>query len=135
MLGVDAALFARARLMARNDVDQKAVAARLKQARQIAALTQKQVAERTGLSERAYQNYEQFRVPRGKALERVSQVLNVKPYWILWGDDPSGPMRLEQIEANLDELGRQIRSETMEMRRLLEQVLRRLDEPPESDRA
>lgn len=110
----------RAKLMARakDDIDQKAVAARLKTARMILGLTQTEVAARAGMSERAYQNYEQFRVPKNKALVRVAQVLNVKPYWILYGEEPTSPERLGQIE-----------SELAEMRRLMQQIADRLDGP------
>lgn len=62
------------------------IAARLKEARQAIGLSQKAIAEQSGVSTRGYQGYEDGRsIPGGEALAGLASA-GINPLWLLTGD-------------------------------------------------
>lgn len=84
------------------------ICSRLKQARELAGLSQAEAAEALGLHHRTLQNYERDRVP-WEELHRFADFYGVSLVWLLWGDEVPVEMgtldrRLEDLSEKLDAL-------------------------------
>ena len=71
---------------------------RIKECRQVAGMSQKELAKLTGVSEHAISHYETgIRIPSLEMWEKIAEALNVIPaYLVGWSDDPMS-QTLEQI--------------------------------------
>lgn len=67
---------------------------RIKQARESAGLTQRQLADRLGIRASGFQRISGWetglRTPSRKNAEKLAEVLGVTAVWILYGDQPQG---------------------------------------------
>lgn len=81
------------------------IADRLKAARTSLCLKQSEIAEQSGVSERAYQGYEAGRsVPGGEAIEGFVR-LGINANWILTGE---GEMLLAEQRAKLEQISKEV---------------------------
>lgn len=82
------------------------VAARIVQARKELSLTQKELAELAGVSDRSMQGYENAEVVPYRRMRDLARVLNRPVEWLLHGDEAVTPSekRLEALESKLDEI-------------------------------
>lgn len=102
------------RLLREMALDDAAVIARTREARELAGLTQEEVADALERHINTVRNWEKsIRVPMGM-LNQLASVLNVTPEWILHGDDAPAVGMAERLDR---------------MEQMLVEVLRRL--PPE----
>lgn len=70
-------------------------------------LTQQQMAERLKIGYRTYQTWEAGTMPEWPNLEKLAELLGVRPEHIVGEDDGLGPdagTQLDRIEAKLDQL-------------------------------
>lgn len=80
------------------------VAARIVSARKEEGLTQVELAELIGVSNRSMQGYENAEVIPYRKMKDLARVLNRPVEWLLHGDDAVTPAdeRLEAIEKNIE---------------------------------
>jgi transcriptional regulator with XRE-family HTH domain len=87
--------------------DPEDIAARLRQVRDEAGLTQEEMGDLVGVSTRSWQGYESGAVVPYKHIRRIAEVTNRSPGWLLHGETGSESAtddRLERIEGQLDEI-------------------------------
>ena len=87
------------------------VGRRIVQARKEANLTQVQMAQKIGVSQRSAQAYENGEVIPYKQMKKLTRVLKRDAEWILHGEDgDDSAERLERLESKVDELSRLLRA-------------------------
>ena len=72
------------------------IASRLKTARKAAGLTQKQLAQATGLTQGAIEKVENGKNRRPRKLKKIADVLGVPPSWLLLGEEGDFPLSDEE---------------------------------------
>ena len=72
------------------------IASRLKTARKAAGLTQKQLAQATGLTQGAIEKVENGKNRRPRKLKKIADVLGVSPSWLLLGEEGDFPLSDEE---------------------------------------
>jgi transcriptional regulator with XRE-family HTH domain len=80
------------------DADQRRIGSRIAAARRQAGLTQRELAERLGITVRSVQNYESGAVVPYKHMGRIESIGSKRPGWLLAADDESEDL-LPTIEA------------------------------------
>lgn len=78
--------------------DEREICARIVRARELAGLTQPELANLIGVTERTVRNYESGRVPWG-LLNKIADVTGTTRTWLV-----DGPSQLDRIEAKIDQL-------------------------------
>lgn len=99
------------RLLHDMAMEEAAVMARIKEAREGEGLTQREVADALEIHVNTVANWERKHMPTMRDLPRVAKILNRTPDWLLYGDDAP----VEGLSERLDR-----------MEQMLEEVLRRL---------
>lgn len=101
-------------------IEEEAVRARIRQARDEQGLTQANLADLMDVSKSTVEKWENSHLPPYRKIPRLAKVLNKTEDWILYGDEVVSPSEAAAIR---DEM-RGIRSELAEVRQLLAQLVR-----------
>lgn len=107
--------------------ERRQIGARIAEARRQAGLTQRELAERLGVTPRSIQNYESGAVVPYKHLRRIETLAHKRVGWILAGDGSESPLaetidRLEgAMERHLTVLQEHLETLRREVTRLREQ--------------
>lgn len=91
------------------------VGRRIVQARRELGLTQVQLAQKIGVSQRSAQAYENGETVPYRQMKKLARALKRRPEWILEGDEGLESARLTRIEGQLDELTSLLRALTKKM--------------------
>lgn len=86
------------------------VGERIVSARKEMGLTQEELAELAGVSQRSMQAYETGEVIPYRKMREIANVLNVTPSWILHGEDESSDSEIEALNRKIDDLTKLVRS-------------------------
>lgn len=93
-----------------EDAYAKEVGRRIVTARRELGLTQVQLAQKVGVSQRSAQAWETGEVIPYRWMKKIARVLKRDAEWILHGDAAAEETRLARIEGQLDELSRLLRA-------------------------
>ena len=103
------------------DDEQRLIGVRIAQARRVAGLTQRELAERLGVTVRSIQNYESGAIVPYRHLARIESVGNKRPGWLLagegTGDEPQPTLQalhhaMQQHQALLEDHLQMLRRQT-----------------------
>jgi DNA-binding XRE family transcriptional regulator len=83
---------------------------RIRQARKEVGLTQVQLAQKVGVSQRAAQAWETGEVIPYRWTKQIGKAVKRDPEWILHGEEADEDVRLERLETKVDELTRLLRA-------------------------
>ena len=74
------------------------------------ALTQEELAELAGVSQRSMQAYETGEVIPYRKMREIADVLGVSTSWLLHGEEENTDSEIEQLERKIDDLTKLVRS-------------------------
>ena len=74
------------------------------------ALTQEELAELAGVSQRSMQAYETGEVIPYRKMREIADVLGVSTSWLLHGEEENVDSEIEALERKIDDLSKLVRS-------------------------
>jgi len=89
-------------------LDPEGIRSRIREARKAAGLTQSELADALEVHKRTVENYERFRTPDYRMLNRIATVTNRPLEWFLHGAGANEDDRLGQALAELQALRSQV---------------------------
>jgi len=105
-------------------LDPEGIRSRIREARKAAGLTQSELADALEVHKRTVENYERFRTPDYRMLNKIATVTNRPLEWFLHGAGASEDDRLDEALAELAAVRKQV-----------EEILALLREQPARRRA
>ena len=94
------------------------VGARIVDARKEMGLTQEELAELAGVSQRSMQAYETGEVIPYRKMREIAQVLQVSPTWILHGEEEEADGEVLELQRQVENLSKLIRAMSRKLDRL-----------------
>lgn len=95
-----------------------AVGARIIQVRKELGLTQEELAELAGVSQRSMQAYETGEVIPYRKMREIAAVLQVSPSWILHGEEEEPDGEVVELKRQVENLSKLIRAMSKKLDRL-----------------
>ena len=94
------------------------VGARIVDARKDLGVTQLELAELAGISQRSMQAYETGEVIPYRKLREIAAILEVSPTWILHGEEEEADPEVVELQRQVENLSKLIRSMSKKLDRL-----------------
>lgn len=94
------------------------VGRRIVHARKELGLTQEELAELAGVSQRSMQAYETGEVVPYRKMREIAQVLEVSTSWLLHGEEENADSEIDSLKREIDNLSKLVRSMSRKLDRL-----------------
>lgn len=91
-----------------REFEKRQIGERIAQARHEAGLTQEELAEAVGVSQRAVQLWEAGDNVPFRRLSRIGEIVGRSVLWLIHGDDQADTTRLQAMEERLEELDEKV---------------------------